>query len=389
MPTYFAIEQQKKEFTPVSELKQIETPLENLENKLHDFHQVLLRPESRRGLLDCGTIFLKNLFGTATLTDIHSQHELLNTLKIQNSDMSHSLSNQLTYVKKLSTATKLDTEAVTNLSNVIKDHMIMSHDELQQMARHIIWLNVTFFGHSTLHSSIRRLEFTLLQILQQFTDLLDAVQLAIQGTLSIKLINPVVLQNILRNVTLHLPQGYELIAGISIQDIHSYYDLATVSVIANVHCINIVLRIPLKSANRYFALFKIVTLPTYITSDQFAQYRINYAHFGLQHSQLGCILLSEASCNRCKKPELLYVQPKRQYTHASPNVQRQFILSDNGYLPPVSTEVTLQPPNAVPAPLRNVMGIFLSDAASCLSALPQKQRRCSSFNVALQSRHSP
>jgi hypothetical protein len=137
------------------------------------------------------------------------------------------------------------------------------------MARDIIWLNVTFFGQSTLHSSIRRLEFTLLQIIQQVTDLLNAVQLAIQGTLSIKLISPLVLQNILRNVTLHLPQGYKLIAGTSIQDIHSYYDLATVSVVANAHCINIVLSIPLKSANRYFALFKIVTLPTYINLHYF------------------------------------------------------------------------------------------------------------------------
>jgi hypothetical protein len=229
-----AIEQQKKEFTPVSELKQIETLLENLEDKLHDFHQVLPQSDIRRGLLDFGGTILKNLFGTATLSDIRSLHEVLKTLQLQNSNMSHSLSNQLTYVKKLSTATKLDTEAVANLSNVIKDHMIKSHDKLQQTARDIIWLNVTFFGHCTLYSYIRRLEFSFLQ-LQQVTDLLGAVQLAIQGTLSIKLINPVVLQNILRNVTLHLPQGYELIAGISIQDIHSYYDLATVSVIANAH----------------------------------------------------------------------------------------------------------------------------------------------------------
>jgi hypothetical protein len=299
-----AIEQQKKEFTPVSDVKQIETLLENLEDKLHDFRQVLPQSDIRRSLLDFGGTILKNLFGTATLSDIRSLHEVLNTLQLQNSDMSHSLSNQLTYVKKLCTATKLDTEAVANLSSVIKDHMIKSHDELQQMARDIIWLNVTFFGQSTVHSSIRRLQFTLLQLLQQVTDLLDAVQLAIQGTLSIKLMNPVVLQNVLRNVTLQLPQGYELIAGTSIQDILSYYCLATVSVIANAHCINIVLSIPLKSANRYFALFKIVTLPTYITSDKFAQYQINYAYLGLQHSQRGYILLSEASYSHCKKADI-------------------------------------------------------------------------------------
>jgi hypothetical protein len=60
--------------------------------------------------------------------------------------------------------------------------------------------------------------------------------------------------------------------------------------------------------------------------------------------------------------------------HASPNVRSQFILSDNGYSPPVSTEVTLQPPNANPALLWNIMDIFLPDTTSCLPALPQKQQ---------------
>jgi hypothetical protein len=86
--------------------------------------------------------------------------------------------------------------------------MIQAHDKFQQIASDILWLNVTFLGQSTLHVVIRKLEFTLLHLVQQADDLLDAIQLAIQGTLSIKLINPMTLQSILRNVTLHLPQGY-------------------------------------------------------------------------------------------------------------------------------------------------------------------------------------
>ena len=299
-----AIQQQKKEFTPVSELKQIETLLENLEDKLHAFHQVLPRPDSKRGLLNFGGTILKTLFGTAVVADIHTLHDVLDELRLQNSDISHSLSNQLTYVKNLSTATKLGTEAVANLSNIVKDHMIRSHDQLQKMAGEIMWLNVTIFGQSALHGAIRQLEFTLLQLVQQIDDLIDAVQLAIQGTLSIKLINPVTLQNILRNVTLQLPQGYELIVGTKIQDIHTYYDLAAVSVVDNAHCVNIVLNVPLKSANRHFTLFRIVTLPTQITSDKFAQFQVDYDYFGLQHSQRGYILLTEASYNHCKRASL-------------------------------------------------------------------------------------
>jgi len=52
----------------------------------------------------------------------------------------------------------------------------------------------------------------------------------------------------LRNVTLKLPEGYELIAGTRIYDIHSYYNLDRLSVMANAHRNNIVLNVPLKLA---------------------------------------------------------------------------------------------------------------------------------------------
>jgi len=52
------IESQKQEFTPISELKQIEMLLNTLELRLHNIQQVLLRLNRRRGLLNFGgTIF--------------------------------------------------------------------------------------------------------------------------------------------------------------------------------------------------------------------------------------------------------------------------------------------------------------------------------------------
>jgi hypothetical protein len=132
--------------------------------------------------------------------------DVLSEMQLQNSDITHSLSNQLTCVKKLDTATKLHTEAIANLSSILKDNMVQVHGKFQQVASDILWLNITFLGQSTLHVVIRQLEFTLLQLVQQVDDLLDAIQLAIQGTLSIKLINPMT-QSILRNVTLQLTQG--------------------------------------------------------------------------------------------------------------------------------------------------------------------------------------
>ena len=98
------VEHNKKEFTSISEIRQIELLLKCLESKLHDFHQILPRLDRRRGLVNFGVSILKTLFGTAIIADIQQLHDTLNDLQLHNSDITHSLSNQLTYIKRLSTA---------------------------------------------------------------------------------------------------------------------------------------------------------------------------------------------------------------------------------------------------------------------------------------------
>ena len=122
--------------------------------------------------------------------------------------------------------------------------MIQSHERFQQVARDILWLNITLFGQSELHTVIRQLEFTLFQLVQQIDDLFNIIKSPMHGRLSIKLVNPTVLQSNLRNVTLRLPESYELIIGTNIENIHLYYDLTAVSIAANTHYIYLLLHIP-------------------------------------------------------------------------------------------------------------------------------------------------
>ena len=81
---------------------------------------------------------------------------------------------------------------------------------------------------------IRQLELALMHLLQQIDELFDTVQYAILGKLPIKLINPLELQNFLRNVTLQLQESYEFVAGSSKENMHLHYELTNVSVVANV-----------------------------------------------------------------------------------------------------------------------------------------------------------
>jgi regulator of replication initiation timing len=76
-----------------------------------------------------------------------------------------------------------------------------------------MWLNLNLFGHSKIFTAVRELEFTLLHLIQRVDELLAAIQHAIQGKLSVNLINPTTLHNILRN------EGYELNSGTRAENI--------------------------------------------------------------------------------------------------------------------------------------------------------------------------
>jgi len=69
----------------------------------------------------------------------------------------HSLTNQLTYVKKVADTASLNTESIANLSSIVKDSILQSHDKYQQFTRDLLWLNFTFLGQSTIYTAVRQM----------------------------------------------------------------------------------------------------------------------------------------------------------------------------------------------------------------------------------------
>ena len=80
------------------------------------------------GWNNLGGSVLKSLFGVSTVADAHKLHESLNDLQASYLDVAHSLSEQLTYIKKLDFSIDLNTDAITNLSSIIKDVVIQSQE---------------------------------------------------------------------------------------------------------------------------------------------------------------------------------------------------------------------------------------------------------------------
>ena len=68
-----------------------------------------------------------------------------------------------------------------------------------------------------------------------------AIQCVVQGTLPVKLIEPWTLQNKIRNLTLQLLDGFDLIFGTKTENMHQYYQIAKVAVVAMCTMLNFLL----------------------------------------------------------------------------------------------------------------------------------------------------
>ena len=285
--------------TSLSELRQVETLLESLESKLGQFRQLFPRVEPKRSLLNLGGTVLRTLFGTATLTDLHRLHEAMNVLKDSNAEIAHSLSKQVTYIRDLNTVTNVNNEALVNLSTIVKDNVVQSHAKFQETSRDISWLNETLRHHSLTYIRVRQLEYSLMMAVHQIGELFSSVQYALLGKLPVSLVTPVTLHRILTDVSLNLPENYELVAGVKIQDIHTYYELIKVALVGNAHGAQLVIQIPLKTATQAFSLFKIIVFPTKLSHDSFLKFKLDHSYFGLAVDQRDYILLTGADLQRC------------------------------------------------------------------------------------------
>ena len=80
---------------------------------------------------------------------------------------------------------------------------------------------------------IREFEFTLTQLELSVDEFMDAMQFVMFGRVPVNLITPVMLQEMLKNVTLVLRYGYELIIGLTQNNVYLYYELIQTAKLAD------------------------------------------------------------------------------------------------------------------------------------------------------------
>jgi len=123
----------KNKQTSISELQQIDILLKTFESRHHNLKQLLPKLEHRQGLIDFGGAVLKTLFRSAIVSDVRGLNEVFNELQGSQTDVIHSISKQVTYVEQLEALTGVNSGVIANLSSIVKDVVIHSHDKFTRI----------------------------------------------------------------------------------------------------------------------------------------------------------------------------------------------------------------------------------------------------------------
>ena len=202
--------------------------------------------------------------GLATNWDLEGLRTTVDALHRKQGEIVHSMNQQVTYLKQLDRTVTFNHQAIANLSTTLKDIAMRSQETFQEIATKLEWGNL----QRETATAIRELEFTLTQLEISIDELISAIQYVMNGRVTVNLINPTILQDMLKNVALVLPEG------LSPNNVYLYYEVIQTAMLADMHSLKLVLDVPIKTVSRQYELYKTVVLPTHIFNNTYAWFEI-------------------------------------------------------------------------------------------------------------------
>jgi hypothetical protein len=285
-----------RQIVPVGELLHIQLALDSLENRLRDLKEFFFLLERRRGLLNAGGSILKILFGTLTVADLDELHATVDALHKKEDTIVHAINQQVTYLKQLDGTVRSNVQAIENLTDTLREVALKAQEGFQDVEATLTW----YHKQREAATAIRQLEFALSKLEFSIDELMDALQFVSLGKVPLNLIGPKVLREMLKSVAMILPEGYELIAGVSPNNIFLYYEMIQAMMLVDAHRLNLVLYVPLKTVNRHFELFKIAVFSTSIFNNTYARFVVEKEYLAINSLQRTYFTMSSSEISQCK-----------------------------------------------------------------------------------------
>ena len=120
-------------------------------------------------------------------------------------------------------------------------------------------LNYTFYNKSNIFNYIRQLELAILELRTMVKQDLISLDRTMTGKLSVYLIPPLMLKNILMNVTSYFSDCYTLCVNLQQNNIKLFYEFMDIFLLADYNSTNLVMLITMKTFDRHFYLYKLNT----------------------------------------------------------------------------------------------------------------------------------
>jgi hypothetical protein len=195
---------------------------------------------------------------------------------------------------------KFNSKSVKSLSENLKSMMLKSQQWMNKVDATVYLLNATLNNETNVFVYIRQFEFEIVQLRAQIKDTLSGLDSTMGGKLSVNLISPTTLQSVLRSIIAHLPDGYTLISGTQLNNMYLYCECTEVTVLADHRDKRLLLTIPMKTFDRHFTMYRLVTVPHWVGNSQtFVQLATNFPYLLIDDSKQRYLLLTQADVERC------------------------------------------------------------------------------------------
>jgi hypothetical protein len=148
-------------------------------------------------------------------------------------------------------------------------------------------------------TGIRKLEFALMRLETSVDGHVQALQEALLNKLPVNIVSLVTLGNILRNLSLTLPQGYALAVDAASRGLIWYYQNVQASLITTTHGFLLVLAVPIKDVYRQYDLYKAYSFPREVTNGTFVKYQLEKAYLAIQALHHAYVLITEEELSKC------------------------------------------------------------------------------------------
>ena len=134
----------------------------------------------------------------------------------------------------------------------------------------------------------------------QINKILEAFHTLVTGSVPPSLMTPDILYYIFTNVTLSLPEGYELLMGAQYSNLPWYYKYAKAALLADLNSFLLVMIFPLIAVNRNYELYKVVAFPSKIWNSTYLRYKFDSEYFAISTLQQTYLSLSENDFKQCE-----------------------------------------------------------------------------------------